>query len=574
MVQDADGGGPDVVCLCGSERFCEQIADAARQLTGEGLIVLAPVFLGGGPPTGARRRVLDALHRRRIDLAARVLVVNPGGHVGAGTADEIGYALSRGRPVRFTQAPVAMRLDPGPFAALSERRKRVEVRLVDAKRAALGVGGVVVFTRVGDPDGVALLARVTMLESYAQRSALLDAVDPEMVLPGTDRGGLAACLGRYYPGRDAAAHVAIGLELVGVIDPGRQVRVEYLRALPRTLASAAVLIRDEQDRILLVDPAYRDDGWLLPGGSLERDEFPTEAAGREVAEELALMGFTPGRLLAVDHQHAYSDHPALTMFLFDGGVLPADRHARIRLPPEELSGMGFFPLEQVRSLVLPQLYRRIEAAHRALSTGATAYLEDGYPPGQRAVFVWREGAAPPAGVPVRQVGVWAFDPVDGRVLLQHREAERGYGIPAGRPEPGEDDPRSTMVREALEESQVLVDAGRAVYLGYQYTGSDPGYPGGLVQLRYAAPIVRYDPIAPDGDPQLGGTRPAYRRFLTDVARAVDLLGWGPSGYAQARAAARAARALGIPVDAPAPDGYRDHAHVPAPAAADTGWVAS
>jgi 8-oxo-dGTP diphosphatase len=293
-----------------------------------------------------------------------------------------------------------------------------------------------------------------------------------------------------------------------------------------------------------------------------------------VAEELALTTFAPGRLLAVDHQHAYSEHPAQTWFLLDGGVLPTDQRAQIRSPREELSGMGFFPLDQVRSLVSAQLYRRIEAAYRALPAGATAYLEDGYPPGERPVFTWHEGEAPP-GVPVRQVGVWAFDPVDGRVLLQHREAERRYGLPAGRPEPGEeDDPRATMVREAWEEPQIIVDPQRAVYLGYQFTKSDPAYPGGLVQLRYAAPILRYHPIAPDGDPELGGARAAYRRFLTDIARAVDLLDWGPSGYTQARTAAQTARALGVPADNPSPDGYRDHAHVPAPADVDTERVVS
>lgn len=560
-MEDPTAEGRGVVCLCGSARFAEQLADAARRLTAEGMIVVAPVFLEG-PPLGAEARDgLDRLHRRRIDLADRVLVVDPGGYVGPSTAAEIGYALRVGRRVEFTEPPVAMRLDAEPFAALAERRKWVEVRLLDDKRAALQVGRLIEFTRNGDPDGVALLARVTTLQSHANRGALLDAVDPGQVLPGADRDGLAARLERYYPGQSAAAHVAIGLELLGGIDPGRQTRVGYLRALPRTLGSAAVLIRDEQGRILLVNPAYRDGGWLLPGGSLEQDEYPTDAAARGVTEELGVDGFTPGRLLAVDHQHAYSEHPALTAFLFDGGVLPADRHASIRLPPEELSGMGFFTLEQVRSLVAAHLYRRIEAAHRVLlAGGAAVYLEDGYPPGERPVFTWHEGDAPPEGVPVRQVGVWAFDPVDGRVLLQHRVAECGWGLPAGRPEPGEDDPRATMVREAWEESQIDLDPQRAVYLGYQYTRSDPGYPDGLVQLRYAAPILRYHPIAPDADPELGGARPAYRRFLTDIARAVDLLGWGPSGYAQARAAARAARALGIPVDAPSPDGYRDHAH--------------
>jgi 8-oxo-dGTP pyrophosphatase MutT (NUDIX family)/ASC-1-like (ASCH) protein len=556
----ADGGG--VVCLCGSARFAEQLADAARQLTADRLIVLAPVFLDGASLGAEVPDGLDRLHRRRIDLADRVLVVDPGGYVGPSTASEIGYALRVGRRVEFTEPPVAMRLDDEPFAALAERRKRVEVRLLDDKRATLQDGHLIAFTRNGDPDGVALLARVTALRSHANRGALLGAVDPGLVLPGADRDGLAARLERCYPGRDAAAHVAIGLELLGGIDPDRRTRVGYLRALPRALGSAAVLIRDERGRILLVNPAYRDEGWLLPGGTLKQDEYPAEAAAREATKELALAGFTPGRLLVVDYQHAYSEHPALTGFLFEGGVLPADRHASIRLPPEELSAMGFFTLEQVRSLVAAHLYRRIKVAHRALLAGSAAvYLEDGYPPGQRPVFTWHEGQPPPDGVLVRQVGVWAFDPVDGRVLLQHREAERRYGLPAGRPEPGEqDDPRATMVREAWEESQIIIDPQRAVYLGYQSTKSDPAYPGGLVQLRYAAPILRYQPIAPDADPELGGARPAYRRFLTDIARAVDLLDWGPSGYAQARAAAQAARALGIPVDAPSPDGYRDHAH--------------
>lgn len=120
-----------------------------------------------------------------------------------------------------------------------------------------------------------------------------------------------------------------------------------------------------------------------------------------------------------------------------------------------------------------------------------------------------------------------------------------------------------MVREAWEESQIDLDPERAVYLGYQYTESGPAYPGGLAQLRYAAPIRRYHPIAPDADPQLGRSRPAYRRLLTDIARAVDLLDWGASGHAQAHAAARAARGLGLPVDAPLLDGHRDHAHQPA-----------
>ena len=46
--------------------------------------------------------LLDALHLRKIDLADRVLVVNPGGYVGESTGREIAYARATGKPVSFT----------------------------------------------------------------------------------------------------------------------------------------------------------------------------------------------------------------------------------------------------------------------------------------------------------------------------------------------------------------------------------------------------------------------------------------------------------------------------------------
>ena len=45
---------------------------------------------------------LDALHLRKIDLADRVLVVNPGGYIGDSTSREIAYAQATDKPVSFT----------------------------------------------------------------------------------------------------------------------------------------------------------------------------------------------------------------------------------------------------------------------------------------------------------------------------------------------------------------------------------------------------------------------------------------------------------------------------------------
>ena len=92
---------PDIVCICGSARFVEQMREANRELTRRGLIVLAPGEMNG-PVSDEEKAALDALHLRKIDLADRVLVVNPGGYIGESTRREIAYARAAGKPVSFT----------------------------------------------------------------------------------------------------------------------------------------------------------------------------------------------------------------------------------------------------------------------------------------------------------------------------------------------------------------------------------------------------------------------------------------------------------------------------------------
>jgi nucleoside 2-deoxyribosyltransferase len=74
---------------------------ANRQLTFAGVIVVAPSEADESP-TPEQKAALDALHLRKIDLADRVLIVNPGGYVGESTRREIAYAQATGKPVAFT----------------------------------------------------------------------------------------------------------------------------------------------------------------------------------------------------------------------------------------------------------------------------------------------------------------------------------------------------------------------------------------------------------------------------------------------------------------------------------------
>lgn len=95
---------PEIVCLCGSIRFVEQMRAASRELTFAGVIVLAPGE-ADAVVTARQKAALDALHLHKIDLADRVLVVNPGGYVGESTSREIAYARATGKPVSFTDPP-------------------------------------------------------------------------------------------------------------------------------------------------------------------------------------------------------------------------------------------------------------------------------------------------------------------------------------------------------------------------------------------------------------------------------------------------------------------------------------
>lgn len=50
--------------------------------------------------TPKQKAVLDELHKRKIDLADEILVLDIGGYIGLSTHSEIFYARSLGKPVR------------------------------------------------------------------------------------------------------------------------------------------------------------------------------------------------------------------------------------------------------------------------------------------------------------------------------------------------------------------------------------------------------------------------------------------------------------------------------------------
>lgn len=150
---------------------------------------------------------------------------------------------------------------------------------------------------------------------------------------------------------------------------------EAKMAHPRMAAGA--LFFDEADRVLLVEPLYKDYR-DIPGGYVEQGESPRQACVREVHEEL---GIKPniGRLLVVD----WAPNPGegdKVLYLFDGGRLSEDHREQIEVQADELRGYDFHLAKQVPELTIPRLARRIDAAIQARTSGLTAYLEHGQSP--------------------------------------------------------------------------------------------------------------------------------------------------------------------------------------------------
>src|SRR6266704_3532049 len=80
------GKRPAIVCLCGSTRFYDQFQSENARLTMAGHIVLSVGFFlhreDAGDYTEQDKIKLDQLHKRKIDLADSVHVINVGGYIG------------------------------------------------------------------------------------------------------------------------------------------------------------------------------------------------------------------------------------------------------------------------------------------------------------------------------------------------------------------------------------------------------------------------------------------------------------------------------------------------------------
>ncbi|SCI48821.1 Uncharacterised protein [uncultured Blautia sp.] len=105
-------GNYKVITLCGSTRFKNEYIEAQKRLTLDGNIVLSVGLFGHSGDSEVwentdegtltkTKEMLDDMHKRKIDMADEIFVINVGGYIGDSTQSEIEYAIEHGKTVRY-----------------------------------------------------------------------------------------------------------------------------------------------------------------------------------------------------------------------------------------------------------------------------------------------------------------------------------------------------------------------------------------------------------------------------------------------------------------------------------------
>ncbi len=96
-----------VITLCGSTKFKEEFLLEQKRLTLEGNIVISVGLFGHSGDNEvfkeSTKAMLDDMHKRKIDMADEIFVINKNGYIGTSTKSEIEYALKTGKKVNYME---------------------------------------------------------------------------------------------------------------------------------------------------------------------------------------------------------------------------------------------------------------------------------------------------------------------------------------------------------------------------------------------------------------------------------------------------------------------------------------
>jgi hypothetical protein len=96
-----------IITLCGSTRFKDDFLRVQKELTLKGNIVISVGLFGHSGDQEAwnegTKEMLDIMHKRKIDMAQAIYVINKDGYIGSSTRSEIEYAKAAGKEIYYME---------------------------------------------------------------------------------------------------------------------------------------------------------------------------------------------------------------------------------------------------------------------------------------------------------------------------------------------------------------------------------------------------------------------------------------------------------------------------------------
>ena len=149
---------------------------------------------------------------------------------------------------------------------------------------------------------------------------------------------------------------------------------EFYKSLPQKRMASGVLLFNKQKQILILKPTYKDM-WEVPGGIIESNESPRQAAIREIKEELGLdISFM--QFLCVDYQTERGEKNECLQFMFYGGILSDDQINTIVTQSSEVQDLKFVDKNEALTMLGGSKPKRLPFCFEALEKNKPVYLEN------------------------------------------------------------------------------------------------------------------------------------------------------------------------------------------------------
>jgi len=152
---------------------------------------------------------------------------------------------------------------------------------------------------------------------------------------------------------------------------------DYYKNLPKKRMGAGVLVFNQENKLLIVKPSYKDH-WSIPGGVVEQDESPKNACIREIKEEIGIelkeIGF-----VCVDYVKGNEEKDENLQFIFHYPKLNPEQENRIKVDGKEISEFRFVESKEAIKLfggLNTKMAKRVAKCIDAINKDKPIYLEN------------------------------------------------------------------------------------------------------------------------------------------------------------------------------------------------------